>query len=388
MTGFEKNLSRRGKGYDSDMLVGVLKEIKDNENRVAITPEGVAAFIKAGHTVVIEKNAGAGSGISNDRYVNAGAEIEESKIEICRSAGLILKIKEPLPAEYNLFQPDRMLFTFFHFASNRALTEAMLRAQVTCVAYETIETAGGEVPLLAPMSEIAGKMAPMIAAWFLSRPNGGKGVLASSVAGVTPATFVILGCGNAGRAAATVALGIGADVMMLDISPAAVENLHGLLPKATCIIATPDAIAEYVTKADVLIGAIHSPGAPAPKIISRKLVKKMEKGSVIVDIAIDQGGCIETSRPTTHSHPVYIEEGVTHYCVTNMPGIFPQTATTALTNATLPYALELANNGIKAFENPELLKGLNIYKGGITNKKVSETHNFPWTDPKDLLVSI
>jgi alanine dehydrogenase len=300
-------------------------------------------------------------------------------------ARLIVKVKEPLPPEYNLLHPEQMLFTFFHFSSNRELTLAMLSAQATCVAYETVETDDGRVPLLAPMSEIAGKMAPMMAAIYLAKPCGGKGVLASSVEHVAPARFVILGGGSAGRAAAAVALGIGAEVVILERFQCVIDKLRKLFPAAVCVPATPENIAQHVAAADALIGAVHMPGAPAPKIVSRNMVAAMEQGSVIVDIAIDQGGCIETSRPTTHSDPVYVAEGVIHYCVTNMPGVFSRTATYALTSVCLPYALALANSGLRAFKNQELLRGLNMYKGKITNRRVAEAHGLPWTDPEELL---
>jgi len=262
----------------------------------------------------------------------------------------------------------------------------MLSAQIICIAYETVVTEDGRIPLLAPMSEIAGKMAPIMASLYLATSSGGKGVLASSVEHVAPARFVILGGGTAGRAAATVALGIGAKVIILERFQCIIDKLQKLFPTASCVQATPESIAHHATTADALIGAIHIPGAPAPKIVSRKMVAGMEKGSVIVDIAIDQGGCIETSRPTTHSDPVYVDEGVIHYCVTNMPGVFPRTATYALTSVSLPYALELANSGIVAFKNQELLRGLNLYKGMITNRRVAEAHSLPWTDPGDILL--
>lgn len=367
------------------MIIGVLKEIKDNEGRVAITPQGVRACAGAGHRVLIESSAGAGSGIDNEHFSQAGAEILDNKISVCDEADLILKIKEPLPSEYAAFHPGQMLFTFFHFASNKELAEAMLRAQVTCIAYETVETAEGKIPLLAPMSEIAGKMAPMVASCYLAKSAGGKGILASFVEHVPPARFVILGGGNAGRAAAAVALGIDAEVVILDKSGATIEKLKEMFPRAICALSSPEAVAKHVAMADVVIGAAHVPGAQAPKLVSRRQVRGMEAGSVIVDIAIDQGGCIETSRPTTHSHPAYVEEGVVHYCVTNMPGIFPRTGTYALAYETLPYILELAGKGLKAFDNEALMRGLNMYKGKITSRKVAESHGLPWSDPGEAL---
>jgi alanine dehydrogenase len=367
------------------MIIGVLKEVKDHETRVAVTPGGVKEFVSAGHSVLVEHDAGTGSGISNEEFRQAGADISEGRDEISVNAGLILKIKEPQPSEYALFRSGQSLFTFFHFASSRQLTEAMINAQVSCIAYETVETADGRVPLLAPMSEVAGKMAPIVAANCLARPAGGKGVLASSVENVNPAMFVILGGGNAGQAAAAVALGIGAAVVIVEKNHANIDRLKQIFPKALILPSTPDNIETYVRQADALIGTIHIPGAQPPKLVTRKMVAEMEKGSVIVDIAIDQGGCIETSRPTTHSNPIYVEQGVIHYCVTNMPGVFPRTSTFALTHRTLPYALELAEKGPRAFSNGELRKGLNIYKGKVTNRGVAEAHNLPYTDPGELL---
>jgi len=367
------------------MVIGIPQEIKDGEHRVALTPEATAALIQVGHTVLVEENAGIGSGIKNDRYREAGALLIKDKSTLFQRADLIVKIKEPLPSEYHLFHPGQTVFTFFHFASNPELTHAMLSAQTICVAYETVETEDGRLPLLAPMSEIAGRMAPLVASVYLAKPFGGKGVLASPVAHGAPARFVILGAGTADRAAAEVALGIGGEVFIFERFTCILDVVKRLFPKATCLQATPESIEEHVPKADVLIGAVHIPGAPAPKIVSRTVVARMEKGSVIVDIAIDQGGCIATSRPTTHSDPVYIEEGILHYCVTNMPGIFPRTATYALGAATLPYVIELANKGSGAFKNQELRRGLNLYKGHVTHKRVAQAHGLPWADPKELV---
>lgn len=367
------------------MIIGVLKEVKDNENRVAVTPAGVKEFIRAKNPVLIEDKAGTGSGISNEQFKAAGAEIVANNNELCRRAELILKIKEPVPAEYNIFKPGQMLFTFFHFASSKQLTEAMIRARTTCIAYETVETPEGEVPLLAPMSEVAGKTASIVAANYLARTVGGKGVLAASVGNAKPARFVILGGGNVGQAAASIALGMGAEVILLEKEQKNIDYLKKILPGATYYLSTHANIAESVKGADVLIGAVYIRGAKAPKLVSREMVKMMEAGSVIVDAAVDQGGCIETSRPTTHSNPVYMEEGVVHYCVTNMPGAFPRTSTFALTDITLPYALKLANQGMGAFKDPDLMKGLNIHKGKITNRAVAEAHNMPYTDPIELI---
>jgi alanine dehydrogenase len=368
------------------MIIGVLKEIKDNENRVAITPRGVKYFVGSGHSVLIEKNAGAGSGIKDELYEREGAEIITDKNILSQRSQLILKIKEPLPQEYSLFQPDQMLFTFFHFASNKELTEAMMKAHVTCIAYETVETERGRLPLLSPMSEIAGKMAPIVAAHYLSMPAGGKGILASSVGHSDHARFIILGGGNAGRAAASVALGIGADVTIVERSRKNIERLKKMFRKVSFAIPTQKTIERLVCSADAVIGTVHVPGARAPKIVSREMVRQMEKGSVIVDVAVDQGGCFETTRPTTHSNPVYFEEGILHYCVANMPGAYPRTSTYALTGETLKYALKIAQKGIDACRQNELSKGLNIYKGKVTNRRVAKAHGFPYTDPVKLFV--
>jgi len=366
------------------VIVGILKEIKNNENRVGVTPDGARALVAAGHSVLVEHDAGAGSGFSDAGYELAGASITADAKIICRAAGLIVKIKEPLPGEYGLFKPGQIIFTFFHFASSRQLTQAMIDAGTVCIGYETVQTAEGFLPLLAPMSEIAGKMAPMMAFSCLAKTAGGKGVLACPVASVPAARFVILGGGTAGQAAATIATGLGAEVAILDRDAAQIDRLKKRFPAAACEPATPGSIEKFVAAADVLIGCVHIPGAQTPRLVSRELVKKMEPGSVIVDIAIDQGGCIETSRPTTHAHPTYIEEGAVHYCVANMPGIFPRTSTLALTGATLPYVLQLAGDGCAAFNNAELLRGLNIYKGEITNHAVAQAFGLPWHDGREL----
>jgi alanine dehydrogenase len=367
------------------MIVGVLKEVKDNENRVAITQSGAQKLINAGHEVLIESNAGTGSGISNEQYMESGAEILKNKNDLCEKAELILKIKEPVPAEYGIFRPGQMLFTFFHFASSKQLTEAMINSKVTCIAYETVETSDSRFPLLSPMSEVAGKIASIVAANYLSKSFGGKGVLASSVGSIKPARFVILGGGTVGRAAAAVAFGMGAEVTIIDKNRSLIDSLRQVFPQYSFVFSTHENIKKHVREADVLIGAVYAAGAKAPKLVSREMVREMEQGSVIVDAAIDQGGCIETSRPSIHSSPVYTEEGVVHYCVTNMPGAFPRTSTFALTDETLPYVVELADKGIMSFKNLELLRGLNLYKGKVTNKAVAEAHGLPYTDPKELL---
>ncbi len=361
------------------MIIGVLKEIKDNENRVALTPEGAQKLITSGHHVLVEQNAGEGSGFTDSLYKTSGADLV-NKSEICKKAGLILKIKEPLPEEYGIFKPGQILFSFFHFASNKELTEAMIKASVTCIAYETVETEDHMVPLLAPMSIVAGKMAVISAANYLSKTFGGKGVLASPVGAAQAARFLILGGGNAGKAAAEVALGMGAEVTIIERSEKEIKQLKEIFPHASFDVSSHDSISGHIKRADAVIGTIHLPGAKPPKLVTRKMLQTMEEGSVLIDVAIDQGGCFETSRPTTHSNPVYIEEGIVHYCVSNMPGAFPRSSTLALTSATLPYISELADRCEKAFQNAELLKGLNIYREKITNKNVAEAHDLAYIE--------
>jgi len=364
------------------MLVGVPKEIKDNENRVAITPAGVAALVKAGHKVVVEKQAGAGSGITDEDYIGAGAEVWESKQKIFAEAEMIMKVKEPLPPEYDLFHPGQILFTYLHLAPEPELTKALMRNRVASVAYETVQLADGSLPLLSPMSEIAGRMAPQIGAHFLEKPQGGRGVLLGGVPGVPPAEVVVVGGGIVGTNAAKIALGLGARVTLLDININRLRYLddifHGQL---TTLMSNHYNIASAVRRADLLIGAVLVPGARAPRLVSEDMVKTMKPGSVIVDVAIDQGGSIETiDRVTTHSDPTYVKHGVVHYSVANMPGAVARTSTFALTNATLPYALELANKGLKKAvkENPALAKGVNVLDGKITYQAVAAAHNLEY----------
>lgn len=367
------------------MIVGCLKEIKDNENRVALTPQGAKAFVQKGHAVLLEKNSGKGSGFSNAEYRKAGASIIPSPKQICSRAELVLKIKEPLPREYGYFHANQLLFTYFHFASSRKLTEAMVKSKATCIAYETVEERG-KLPLLKPMSIVAGKMSTLIGAYYLAKFAGGKGILASSVGGVQPAKFLVVGGGNVGENAARVALGIGADVTVLDISAAKRKQLKRSLRGAKILPSTPKTIQKLVPCADVLVGAVLVSGAKAPKVVPASLVKRMQLGSVMVDVAIDQGGCIATSKPTSHSKPVFRKYGVTHYCVTNMPGAFPRTSTLALTNATLPYALQLARFGEKAFKkNSALAKGANIFRGRITNEGIARAFNMQFAPISKLL---
>ncbi len=361
------------------MIVGIPKEIKNNENRVGIVPVGVKELVKNGHEVVVEKNAGVGSGITDEEYTSADATILDSAEEVWKKSDMIMKVKEPMPEEYGFIKPDQIIFTYFHFASSRELTEEMLKRGATCVAYETVHDGKG-LPLLRPMSEVAGKMASLMGAYYLSIPRGGRGVLLSGVTGVEPAKVVVIGGGTVGRSAAKLAASMNAKVVILQRKGKTFDYLQQLLDKGnpehfefSLVESTQENVLKELKEADVVVGAVLLPGAEAPKIITREMIKQMRPGSVIVDVAIDQGGIFETSRPTSHSEPVYVEEGVLHYCVTNMPGAFARTSTFALTGATLPYAVKIANGGIEAIKSdPVLLTGLNVYKGKVTNKGVAD----------------
>ena len=367
------------------MIIGVPKEIKDNENRAAAIPAGVQALVSRGHKVLVQKWAGAGSGISDQGYEGAGAKIVSSARQVFKDAEMILKVKEPLPPEYDLLRPDQMLFTYLHLAPDLELTKALLRRKIIGIAYETVETADNRLPLLEPMSEVAGKMAVHIAAYYLARPLGGRGVLLGGVPGVPPATVVVLGGGIVGYNAAKVAAGMGAWVYLLDINPVRMRYLDEVLPEnATTLMSNRMSLEECLRRADALIGAVLIHGAKAPRLVTREMLKLMPPGAVIVDVAVDQGGCCETSHPTTHSDPVYVVDGVIHYCVANMPGAFARTSTFALTNATFPYVQELADKGWvqAARENPEIARGLNIVRGHVTSQPVAFAHHLryvPWT---------
>jgi len=367
------------------MIIGVPKEIKDNENRVAAIPAGVQALVSRGHKILVQKGAGFGSGISDQAYEGAGAKIVGSARQVFKDAEIILKVKEPLPPEYDLFRPDQTLFTYLHLAPDQELTKALLRLKIIGIAYETVETAEGRLPLLEPMSEVAGKMAVHIAAYYLARPLGGRGVLLGGVPGVPPATVVVLGGGIVGYNAAKVAAGMGAWVYLLDVNPVRMRYLDEVLPEnVTTLMSNRMSLEECLRRADALIGAVLIHGAKAPKLVTREMLKLMRPGAVIVDVAVDQGGCCETSRPTTHSDPVYVVDGVIHYCVANMPGAFARTSTFALTNATFPYVQQLADKGWvqAARENPEIARGLNVVRGHVTNQPVAFAHHLryvPWT---------
>jgi alanine dehydrogenase len=359
------------------MIVGVPKEIKDHEYRVSVTPGGVRALRQAGHEVLVEPAAGAGSGYTDDEYRRAGATMTSSKEELFRRAALIVKVKEPQISECPLFRPGQVLFTYLHLASLPELTKALLEAKITAIAYETIEARDGTLPMLKPMSEIAGRMSVQIGARYLEKTQGGRGLLLAGVPGVEPAKVVVLGAGAVGSAAVRIAVGMGAQVTVINLDLERLRALDELYRGRIVTLApTQAAIEESVRSADLVIGAVLVPGARAPKLVSRALVAKMKPGSVIVDVAVDQGGCFETTKPTTHSDPVYVVDGVLHYCVANMPGIVPRTSTSALTNATFPYLLRLASEGVDAAVRTDagFAKGVNLLNGKVTCRAVAESH--------------
>jgi len=359
------------------MIIGVPKEVKDHEYRVSVTPDGVQALRHAGHEVLVEPSAGVGSGYTDEQYRQAGARIASSKEALFKDAALIVKVKEPQLSETRLFRPGQVLFTYLHLASSAELTKALLEADITAIAYETIEAKDGTLPMLKPMSEIAGKMSVQVGARYLEATQGGRGLLVGGVPGVDPAKVVVLGAGTVGSAATRIAVGMGAQVTVINLDIERLRYLDDLYQgRIVTRASTQAAIEENVLTADLLIGAVLVPGARAPKLVSRTLVAKMKPKSVIVDVAVDQGGCIETSRPTTHSDPTYMMEGVLHYCVVNMPGIVPRTSTQALTNATLPYLLTLAASGVDAAVRADagLAKGVNLSQGKVTCRGVAEAH--------------
>jgi alanine dehydrogenase len=369
------------------VIVGVPREIKDEENRVALTPGGVGALAAHGHTVLVEHGAGAGSSLPDRLYQDAGATLAD-RPTVWGRADLVLKVKEPLPAEYRHLRPGLVLFTYLHLAANPELTRALVERHVRALAYETLQLDGGALPLLAPMSEVAGRLAVQTGAWCLQAQNGGRGVLLSGASGVRPASIVILGAGIAGTNACQVAAGVGAQVSILDVDPAKLRYVHDILGgHVTTIMSNRANIEEEVTAADLVIGAVLIPGARAPRLLSRALVRAMRPGAALVDVAIDQGGCAETSHMTTHARPTYVEEGVVHYCVGNMPGIVPHTSTFALTNATLSYALAVADLGIvEALQRqPPLRRACNTFDGRVTHPGVAAAVEMPAVDPETLL---
>jgi alanine dehydrogenase len=358
------------------MIVGIPKEIKTNESRVALTPTGAESLVADGHTVLIEAGAGLGSGFGDAQYQDAGAQITQDAATVWAAADLIVKVKEPIAPEWSLMRSGQCIFTYFHFAASEPLTRAHLASGATCIAYETVETPSHELPLLMPMSEVAGRMAVQEGAKYLEKLYGGRGVLLPGVPGVAPGKVVILGGGIVGENAAKVAAGIGAQVVLLDVSVPRLRHLSDILPANVQLIhSNRHNILRHIANADLVIGAVLIPGAAAPRLIRREDLKTMRPGAVIVDVAVDQGGCVETIHPTTHDNPTYIVDEIVHYGVANMPGGVPLTSTLALTNATLPYVQELARKGyLKALkESPALLKGLNIMAGKVTHKKVAET---------------
>ncbi|MFC4184111.1 alanine dehydrogenase [Saccharococcus thermophilus] len=370
------------------MIIGVPKEIKNNENRVAITPAGVMSFVQAGHTVLVEKDAGIGSGFTNEDYASAGAQIIEQAQDVWTNADMIMKVKEPLPSEYGYFRPGLILFTYLHLAAEPELTQALKEKGVIAIAYETVQV-GRTLPLLTPMSEVAGRMAAQIGAQFLEKPYGGKGILLGGVPGVSRGKVTIIGGGTVGTNAAKVAVGLGADVTIIDLNADRLRELDDIFGhQITTLMSNPMNIAQAVAEADLVIGAVLIPGAKAPKLVTEDMVKAMKPGSVIVDVAIDQGGIVETSdHVTTHDNPTYVKHGVVHYAVANMPGAVPRTSTLALTNVTLPYALQIANKGVHQAiaDNHALKLGVNVANGEITYEAVARDLGYNYVPVEEAL---
>ena len=370
------------------MLVGVPREIKDNEYRVGVVPSTVRELADKGHQIVIEAGAGAGSGFPDGDYRTAGAEMVPDADAIFARAELVVKVKEPLAAERKKLRRGQVLFTYLHLAADRALSEELMAAGVTAIAYETVTSPQGTLPLLAPMSEVAGRMAPHVGAHCLERENGGRGVLLGGVPGVAAASVVILGSGVVGTNAAQIASGMGAEVTVLDRNPEALHRVAAQFGgRVRTLFSTRDVVELLCRRADLVIATVLVPGAPTPRLISAQTVKAMKPGSVIVDVAIDQGGCAETSRPTSHSHPTYVVDGVVHYCVTNMPGAVPRTSTFALSNATTSFILALADKGWRQalIDDPHLRNGLNVHDGSITYRAVAEAFGLPFTPVERVL---
>ena len=368
------------------MIIGVPKEIKNNENRVGMTPSGVQEMTKHGHTVYVQANAGVNSGFSDDAYTAAGAKILPTIEDVYAIAEMIVKVKEPIASEYALVRKGQLVFTYFHFASSEPLTKAMVESGAVCCAYETVERKDRSLPLLVPMSEVAGRMAVQEGCYFLERPRGGKGKLMGGVPGVKPAKVFVIGAGIVGTAAARTAAGMGADVTICDISLPRLAYLTDVMPRnVKTLMSSEYNIREELKSADLVVGSVLIPGAKAPKLVTRDMLSLMEPGSVLVDVAIDQGGCFETSRPTTHEEPTYYVDGILHYCVANIPGAVPYTSTLALTNATLPYALQLADKGWRkaCADNEELRKGLNVVEGKVVYREVAEAWGLPY-EPLEL----
>jgi len=370
------------------MIIGVPKEIKTNENRVALTPAGALELTKRGHKVYIQKTAGEGSGFRDKEYIKAGAKILPTIEAVYEIAEMIMKVKEPIKKEYKLIKKDQLVFTYFHFASYEPLTKAMIKSKSICLAYETVELPNRSLPLLVPMSEVAGRMATQEGAKYLEKPMGGTGILLGGVPGVEPAKVMVIGGGVVGTQAAKMAAGLGADVKILDISLERLRYLADVMPANVDTIHSNElVIRKLVKESNLIIGAVLIPGAKAPNLVTRDMLKTMKKGTVLVDVAVDQGGCIETCKPTTHTNPTFVVDGVVHYCVANMPGAVPYTSTIALTNATLPYAIQLAQKGWKKAckEDDALKKGLNVVKGKVVYKGVADAFGLPLKDVDSVL---
>lgn len=370
------------------MIIGVPKEIKNNENRIALTPAGTQELTKRGHSVYVQSKGGEGSGFSDAEYVQAGAKMLATAKEIFDIAEMILKVKEPIEAEYALIKKDQLVFTYFHFASYEPLAHAMIKTGSVCLAYETVERSDKSLPLLIPMSEVAGRMSIQEGAKYLEKPLKGRGILLGGVPGVMPAKVLILGGGIVGTHAAKIAAGMGADVIITDINIDRLRYLDDVMPKnVRTMVSNEYSIRELVKTHDLIVGAVLIPGAKAPKLITRDMLKTMRPGTVLVDVAVDQGGCIETCKPTTHEDPTFIIDDVVHYCVANMPGAVPYTSTLALTNATLPYVIKLAKQGWKKAcqENADLKKGLNVIHGKVVYKAVADAFHLPCTEVGEFL---
>lgn len=370
------------------MIIGVPKEIKNNENRVALTPAGTQELVKRGHTVYVQQTAGVGSGFADEEYAKAGAKMIKDAAEVYSLAEMIIKVKEPIEQEYKLIKKDQLVFTYFHFASYEPLAKAMVESGAVCLAYETVERVDGSLPLLIPMSEVAGRMSIQEGAKYLEKPLKGRGILLGGVPGVKPAKVLVLGGGVVGTNAAKIAAGMGADVTIMDVNLTRLRYLDDVMPKNVhTMVSNEYSIRELVKDHDLIIGGVLIPGAKAPKLITRDMLKTMRPGTVLVDVAVDQGGCIETCTPTTHENPTFIIDDVVHYCVANMPGAVPYTSTLALTNATLPYAVRLANQGWKkaCVENTDLRNGLNVIQGEVVYKAVADAFNLHYTDVKKFL---
>ncbi len=365
------------------MIIGILREIKVAEHRVCMTPAGVEVMVQNKHQVLVERDAGLGSGLTNDEYLNGGAEIIETPVEIYERADMVMHVKEPQPSEFRLIREDQIIFTYLHLAAEKNLTEALIKSKSVNIAYETIQKDDGSLPLLTPMSEVAGRMATQEGAKYLELHQGGSGILLGGVPGVAPGNVVVIGGGIVGINAARIACGMGAKVYLLDTNLDRLRYLSEVMP-SNCftMMSTPPTLRELLKKADLVIGAVLIPGAKAPRLVTREMLAGMKPGSVMVDVAIDQGGCFETSRPTTHTEPTFVVDGIVHYCVANMPGAVAKTSTLALTNATLPYALQIANYGWKKAckENREIKPGVNVVQGHITCKGVAEAFDMQYID--------